>query len=203
MELVVDQFERLHSVVLTWESGPPTDEQFFELCERYPDSRIEVSAEGDVIIMPPVHPRTGRRNARLTAQLVNWSDSIGGGGVYDSSSGFFLPNGARRSPDAAYISSSQLSTLPTGETGERAYWYAIPEFIIELKSHSDRLTALRAKMREWIDNGVALAWPLIPDTRSVEIYRPNLPVEVHSNATQIHGEGPVEGFTLNLTKIWE
>jgi len=176
-----------------------SDAEFLALCERYPDYRIETTAEGDVVIMPPAHPRTGQRNAAIAHQLFAWNEQHGKGEVFDSSSGFFLKNGARRSPDSAWISRERLS----GAADDAAMWYVTPEFVIELKSSSDRLDTQRAKMREWTANGVLLAWLIIPEARTVEIYRADGSLDVLAGIGEIAGEGPVQGFVLRLERIWQ
>ena len=115
------------------------DEEFDAYCQRYPDCRLESTAEGDIIIMPPTDPETGIRNNSIGRQLGNWTENTSGHAT-DSSSGFKLPNGARRSPDAAWISRARFKIRQC------------PEFVVELISPSDRLRVLREKMYEWIDN---------------------------------------------------
>jgi Uma2 family endonuclease len=199
MQLLVDQFEKFAGAVLQPASTPLTDEQFLELCALYPDYRIETTAEGDILIMPPAHPRTGQRNAAITFQLFAWTEQDGRGEAFDSSAGFFLKNGARRSPDSAWVSRERLRGL----ADDAAMWHVTPEFVIELKSASDRVETLRAKMREWTANGAALAWLIIPETHSVEIYRADGSVEEIGGASEIRGEGPIEGFVLRLERIWK
>jgi Uma2 family endonuclease len=198
MQLLVDQFEKFSGVLLQPANSPVTDAEFFALCAQYPDYRLETTAEGDILIMPPAHPRTGQRNAAITYQLFAWTEKDGRGEAFDSSAGFFLRNGARRSPDSAWVSRAQLKGL----ADEAALWHVTPEFVIELKSASDRPDTLRAKMQEWIANGVALAWLIIPETRTVEVYRTLEPVQVIKNATEVQGEGAVSGFVLRLERIW-
>lgn len=169
-----------------------TDEGFQEFCERYPEYRLEYTAEGDLIIMPFTDPETGVRNSQITRQLGNWAEAHGGF-VTDSSAGFVLPNGARRSPDAAWLSPERY------RQGQRT----CPEFVIELRSSSDRLRQLKAKMEEWIENGAVLGWLIDPANRTVWIYRAGQaePQELH-DAARIEGEGPVAGFALDLSRIW-
>ncbi len=198
MQLQVDHFEKFAGIILQPESRPLTDEEFIALCEQHPDYRVESSAEGDVIIMPPASPRTGRRNARITTQLSVWAQQDARGDVFDSSTCFFLRNGARRSPDSAWIAHDRLQNLPDDD----ALWRVIPNFIIELKSKSDRVNALRAKMHEWIANGISLGWLIIPETRTVEIYRADGSVEELVAVSEVKGEGPISGFTLPLDSIW-
>ena len=168
-----------------------TDEQFEELCEQYEDYRVEYSAEGDLLVMPPTDEETGMRNSDINYQLMHWALTHERGKVTDSSTGFRLPNGARRSPDAAWISRGRLGQKPH-----------CPDFVIELLSPSDRRTTTHAKMLEWIANGAELAWMIDPKQQSVTIYRPGQERETRTGILQLAGEGPVEGFVLQLERIW-
>jgi Uma2 family endonuclease len=199
MHLLVDQFEKFSGAVLQPADAPLTDEQFLSLCAQYPDFRIESTAGGDILIMSPAHPRTGQRNAAITYQLFAWTEQDGRGEAFDSSAGFFLSNGARRSPDSAWVSRERLKDLED----EAAMWRVTPEFVIELKSASDRVETLRAKMREWTANGVLLAWLILPETRSVEIYRAGGSMVRLNEPVEVLGEGPVAGFVLQLARIWQ
>lgn len=200
MQLQVDRFEQFAAAILQPANRPLTDAEFLALCEKHPDCRIETTAEGDVLIMPPAHPRTGQRNAAITSQLFTWAEEDGRGEAFDSSSGFILKNGARRSPDSAWILRDRLKDLPD----DAAMWRVTPDFVIELKSASDRLDVLRTKMREWTGNGVSLAWLVIPESRTVEIYRAGEGgVQQMTGASEIHGDGPVLGFVLRLDRIWK
>lgn len=167
-----------------------SDAQFQEFCEQYADFRLEYTAEGELIIMPPTDAETGYRNATITASLFNWSRIAGTGRVTDSSAGFALPNGARLSPDAAW------SSL------ERFARHACPEFVIELLSPFDRPKVTRAKMHEWTQNGAELAWMIAPATRTVTVFRPGREPQEQAGLDSITGEGPVAGFVLNLRDIW-
>jgi Uma2 family endonuclease len=167
-----------------------TDAQFQEFCEQYADFRLEYTAEGELIVMPPTDPDTSARNAELTTQLALWSKRRRDGKVTDSSGGFKLPNGARLSPDAAWISRARLSAR------------RCPEFIIELLSPTDRPRKAHAKMLEWIENGVELGWLIDPRKKQVTIYRPGCEPEIRTGVNEITGEGPVEGFTLDLLPVW-
>ena len=170
-----------------------SDDQFQHLCDQYSDFRLEYTAEGEVTIMPPTDPKTGVRNASITRRLGNWADATTSirGFVTDSSAGFVLPNHARRSPDSAWISSDRMDRQP-----------ACPEFVIELLSPSDRRKKVHEKMLEWIDNGAQLGWLIDPFQKTVSIYRPGRQVEIRQDISQIHGEGPVAGFVLDLEEIW-
>lgn len=180
---------------------PMTDEEFAAFCSEHPDLFFETTATGDLIVMPPNYTLTGIRNGEILGQLRDWARRSESGVVSDSSTGFVLPNAARRSPDAAWTSRARIAALDPAQV-ER-YWHLAPDFVIELRSHSDRLPVLQAKMREWIENGAALAWLIDPERRAVEIYRAAQAPEVLENASGIQGEGPVTGFTLNLQRVWE
>jgi Uma2 family endonuclease len=178
---------------------PMNDEQFAEFCSEHPDLFFEMTAEGDLIIMPPRYSLTGARNLEICRQLGNWIIEDGRGTGGDAATGFVLPNGARRSPDAAWTDNKRIDAL--GNDG--SYWHLCPDFVIELRSQSDRLPVLRAKMREWIDNGAQLAWLIDPERRAVEIFRPGRDPETLTDPQSVLGEGPVAGFTLSLQRIWE
>ena len=178
-----------------------TDEQFYQLCRNNPDLKFERNAKGDLIIMPPTGGGTGRRNANFTADLIIWNRQTNLGVVFDSSTGFKLPNGADRSPDVAWVKQDRWDAL-TPEQQEK-FLPLCPDFVIELLSPSDTLRDIQAKMQEYIDNGASLGWLIVPKTRRVEIYRPGQPVEVLESPTSLSGEAVLPGFMLQLTSIWQ
>ncbi len=177
------------------------EEQFFEFCQLNKDWRIERSAEGDLEIMPPTGGETGNRNLRLTLQLGAWAERDGGGVGFDSSTGFILPNGAVRSPDAAWVRRERLSGL-TAEQKQR-FLPLCPDFVIELRSTSDPLTPLEAKMREYLENGARLGWLIDPEERKVHIYLPNDQLEIADKPDNLSSEPILPGFVLDLKPIWE
>jgi Uma2 family endonuclease len=179
---------------------PMTDEQFAEFCSEQPDLFFEMSAEGELIVMPPNYTLTACRHRAVLTQLDRWAQLSGLGTVSDAVGGFLLPNGARRAPDAAWTLKSRVRALDPGMI-ER-YWHLCPDFVIEVRSQTDRWRALREKMREWIDNGAQLAWLIDPENRAVEIYRPIGNVEVLADPVSLNGEGLVEGFILDLLPVW-
>ena len=168
-----------------------TDAQFQQFCEKYSNYSLEYSAEGELIIMPPTDRGTSSRNAMIIFQLMKWTLETGGGCVTDSSGGFILPNGSRLAPDASWMSDAR--------DGQHS---PVPEFVIELLSPSDRIKAAQRKMAEWIENGVELGWLIDPYSRTVTIYRPDQEPESRKDLTELEGEGPVEGFLLNLAPVW-
>ncbi|OLD27474.1 MAG: hypothetical protein AUJ04_03930 [Acidobacteria bacterium 13_1_40CM_3_55_6] len=178
-----------------------TDDEFFALCQLNRDLRLERNAEGDIKVMPPTGGETGNRNAEITGQLVIWTKQDGTGAAFDSSTGFKLPNGADRSPDAAWVQKSRLAVL-TQEEKEK-FLPLCPDFVIELLSPSDELEEVKAKMDEYIENGARLGWLLEPRSRRVYVYRPGESVIMIENTGQISGDPELPGFVLNLREIWE
>jgi Uma2 family endonuclease len=176
-------------------------DQFFALCQQNRDLRIERTAEGDVIVMPPTGWKTTNRNARITAQLLAWADQDGSGLVADSSGGFTLPNGATRSPDAAWVRRSRVEALPADQN--EMFLPLCPDFVVELRSPSDSLPRLQEKMREYVSDGAQLGWLIDPLERQVYVYRPNAPVESLDNPAQLSGEAVLPGFVLSLAAVWE
>jgi Uma2 family endonuclease len=175
-----------------------TDEQFFQICQNNRDLRIERTAEGELIIMPPTGWESGNRNSRLTQRLGNWADADGKGLTFDSSTGFKLPNGANRSPDASWVSRERLIAL---NPDPAKFLPMAPDFVAELRSASDSLETLRRKMQEYINNGVRLGWLIDPQNQQVEIYRPGKEVEVLLSPTSLSGEDVLPGFVLDLAQI--
>lgn len=199
MQLVVEDFESMAPVILSPQRGPMTDDEFVAFCENYPDCLIECTADGEVLIMPPTKPRTGKRNGRLVMRLGIWAEQDKRGEFADSSSGFRLPNGARRSPDASWTRNDRVAALPPEL---RDGFYGIcPDFVIELRSDSDRITKLKNKMQEYMNNGAQLGWLIDPFEHQVWIYRPNQTPECLDHPASVTGEGPVAGFTLDLAGI--
>ncbi len=175
--------------------------QFADLVRQNPDLRLERTAEGDVLVMAPTGGETGRRNAGVTAQLWTWTMADGTGAAFDSSTGFILPNGAIRSPDAAWVAGVRLQALTT-EQRER-FLPLCPDFVIELRSPSDSLAATRAKLAEYLANGARLGWLLDVPARRVEVYRPGAPVDTLEKPMTLAADPELPGFRLDLTPIWD
>ena len=177
-----------------------TDEQFYQLCQANETLRFERTARGDLVIMPPTGGETSNRNASLTGQLWLWNDRHQLGQVFDSSGGFKLLNGANRSPDAAWIRQERWDEL---EPAQKVRFVPLcPDFAIELLSPSDSLAALRAKMAEYLTNGIQLGWLINRQARQVEIYRPDRPVEILDAPASVSGDPLLPGFVLKLRSIW-
>jgi Uma2 family endonuclease len=178
-----------------------TDEQFFLLAQHNRDLRLERTAEGDLIVMPPTGWQTGDRNAEITMQLRIWAKQDGSGVATDSSTGFKLPNRAERSPDAAWVRRERLAAL-TPEQKEK-FLPLCPDFVLELRSPSDDLADVQAKLEEYIANGARLGWLIDPSERRVHVYRPGAQPEILEHAESVSGAPILPGFTLELKEIWE
>lgn len=178
-----------------------TEDKFFEFCQLNSDWRIERTAQGEVLIMPPTGGETGSRDAEIITQLRTWARQDGTGVAFGSSTGFDLPNGATRSPDASWVERSRLEMLTTEQ--KKKFLPLCPDFVIELRSPSDRLDDLKEKMQEYIDNGARLGWLLDPISRRVYVYLPGSPVECLDNPQNISADPVLPGFKLDLARAWE
>jgi Uma2 family endonuclease len=177
-----------------------SDDEFFDFCQKHPDLRIERTSEGDLIIMPPTGGETGRSNFSLTGLFYNWVVSNGTGEGFDSSTVFRLPNGAERSPDVAWVRRERWQALTAEQ--RRKFPPLCPDFVIELRSHTDRLRPLQDKLEEYIENGAQLGWLIDPQEKKVWIYRPNSAVECLDHPVMVSGDPELPGFTLPLDRIW-
>lgn len=180
---------------------PINDDEFLKLSRKNQDLQIEMTKDGDLVIMPGTGGLTGNRNARIIARAVIWAKQDDTGLGFDSDTIFRLPNGARKLPDFSWVKNEKWNAL-TQEEKEKILPFA-PDFLIELRSPTDSLTDLQAKMQEYIENGVSLGWLINPQSKQVFVYRPNKEVEVLENPTEISGESFLKGFTLNLKEIWD
>jgi Uma2 family endonuclease len=176
-----------------------TLDEFERLCELNPELRLELTKDGELIAMPPAGYESSGKNADLTTDVSIWNRQTGLGRVFDSSGGFVLPNGALKSADVTWIEKSKLANIPAGVK----FPSIVPDFVIELRSDTDRLSDAQAKMREYRDNGVRLGWLINPKDKQVEIYRLEQAVEVLADPKTLSGEDVLPGFTLNLGAILE
>jgi Uma2 family endonuclease len=176
-------------------------EQFKQLAIVNRDLRLERSATGELIVMPPTGSNTGKRNADIEGQLWFWNRQTKLGVVFNSSTGFHLPNGADRSPDASWVKLERWEALTPEE--QEGFAPICPDFVVELRSKSDNMEPLRAKMREYMENKARLGWLIDRKNRKVEIYRQDREVEVLDNPSSLSGEDVLPGFVLDLTEVWQ
>lgn len=180
---------------------PITNEHFQQLCTLNPDLRLETNSEGELIIMSPTGSETGRKNSDLNYQLQAWNRQYKLGVVFDSSTGFTLPNGAKRSPDVSWIAIERWNSLTQQE--KESFAPIAPDFVLELKSPSDSLGTLQNKMLEYTSNGVRLGWLINPQNKQVEIYQLNKVKEVLEQPNTIENELVLPGLSLELKTVWE
>lgn len=177
-----------------------TDEQFEQLSAVNQDLRLELTAKGELIIMPPTGGETGNRNFEIYIDLGIWNRQNRLGKAFDSSTGFRLPNGATRSPDASWVRMEQWDALT--EEQRKKFLPLCPDFAVELVSETDDLEDTQEKMQEYLENGLSLGWLINPRTQQVEIYRPNQAVEVLQSPATLSGEDVLPGFVLDLQPIF-
>jgi Uma2 family endonuclease len=186
-------------------------EQFALVCEANPEAVLELMADGQLITMTPTGGETGRRNSRLLARLQVWADRRGGWEVFDSSSGFRLPDGSVLSPDAAVVRQERWRALTPEH--RRGFPPLCPDLVIELASASDAgprgAEALRRKMAAYQANGAQLGWLLFPEQRAVEIWRAGadaaaaVVMQRIESAAVLEGGELLPGLRLKLAELWE
>lgn len=177
-----------------------TEEQFYRLCEDNPELRLELTARGELIVMSPTGSKTGLRNSRLNTQLGEWAQKHGGGVTFDSSTGFALPNGAKRSPDASWLPKERWDALSAEE--QEGFAPLCPDFVVELRSPRDSAAALKKKMSEYIENGALLGWLIDPIEKCVYVFRPGEPLQCLEQPNRLEGDPVLTGFVLERDEIW-
>ncbi|MGL5833653.1 MAG: Uma2 family endonuclease [Waterburya sp.] len=178
-----------------------TVEHFEQLCQFNPELKLETNDQGELIIMSPTGYQTGKNNADLLIQLGIWNRQYQLGIVCDSSTGFILPNGAIRSPDVSWIAQARVAQFSKEEKAK--FLPLTPDFALELMSPSDQLKTTQAKVSEYRDNGVKLAWLINPQQQQVEIYRPDKPTEVVKKPSSLSGEEILPNLVIELDFIWQ
>lgn len=187
-------------VLLNIKSLKLTEKQFELLCRDNRDMRIELTAQGELVIMSPTGMKTGWRNSKLTQWMANWAERDGTGICCDSSTLFTLPNGAKRSPDVSWIRQERVDALTDDQ--QESFAPICPDFVLELRSPSDTVRFVQQKMDEYMANGAQLGWMIDPYTKRVFIYRPDQPVECLENPESVAGDPILPGFHLNVREIW-
>ncbi len=178
-----------------------TDEQFERLCAENPELRIELTAQGELIVLPPAGSETGWSDSEINAALNLWSKQDRTGLTFGSSAGFALPNGAKRSPEASWVKRERWSALAKEQ--RRGFAPLCPDFVIELRSPTDSLPVLQAKMQEYLENGAQLGWLLDPLERRVYVYQPGQPVIMLDDPETLSGDPVLPSFALAVRELWE
>ena len=179
---------------------PMTDDDFFYFCQRHRELRIEMDKFGEITIMSPTGSETGRIKFELSVDFGIWAREDGTGISFDSSTGFILPNGAKRSPDLAWIKLEKWLAVPVDL--RKKFPPICPDFVIEIRSESDSLKNLQAKMEEYIENGAALGWLIDVQDKKVYVYQQNTTVQELENPSEVSGEPLLSGFVLQMKKIF-
>jgi Uma2 family endonuclease len=176
-----------------------TEENFRQLCHANPETKLELTKTGELVIMPPTGGSTGNRNIKLSARLQRWTEEERSGIAFDSSTMFQLPSGAFRSPDAAWISLDRWNALTPEQ--QDSFPPICPDFVVELRSPSDNLSQLQEKMREYLANGIRLGWLIDPQNQRIEIYQPGRERDILNRPDYISGQEVLPGFLLELEGI--
>ncbi|MGI8668274.1 MAG: Uma2 family endonuclease [Aridibacter sp.] len=189
-------------IILDMSPFAMTDKDFLEICRRNENYRFETDTSGNLIIMPPTYLETSRRNNKINKQLSVWAEKDGTGEVFESNGMLVLPNGAKKSPDAFWITKEKYFAL-TKKEREEELAHIVPDFVIELRSKSDALNKVQEKMEEYIENGVRLGWLIDPYEKRVHIYRQNGEIEILENPKKVSGEDVLQRFELDLKEIFD
>jgi len=198
MNLALNQFEL---PIRISQGRPVTDEELMRLCAENNDLRVEREPNGEILVMTPANSRTRKMNLRIGRLLDEWAEADGRGIATGPDGGYTLPDSSMRVPDAAWVSNQRWHALSDKDQGRFAP--LCPNFVIELRSPSDKIADLRAKMAQWIANGAEVAWLIDPIEKAVTIYRPGDQPEHLAQPTSVQGTGPIAGFELVMARIWE
>ena len=198
MNLALNQFEL---PIRISQGRPVTDEELMRLCAENNDLRVEREPNGEILVMTPANSRTSKMNLRIGRLLDEWAEADGRGIATGPDGGYTLPDSSMRVPDAAWVSNQRWHALSDKDQGRFAP--LCPNFVIELRSPSDKIADLRAKMAQWIANGAEVAWLIDPIEKAVTIYRPGDQPEHLVHPTSVQGTGPIAGFELVMSRIWE
>jgi Uma2 family endonuclease len=180
---------------------PMTDEELMRFCAANDGLRVEREPNGEILVMTPANSKTSKMNMRIGRLLNAWAEEDGRGVAFDSSCGFTLPDGSMRNPDASWVEYSRWQALSDAQ--QSSFAPLCPDFILELRSPSDKLPEAHAKMHQWIANGAHVAWLIDPIEKAVTIYRPGEQPEALIHPTSVQGTGPIAGFELVMARVWD
>jgi Uma2 family endonuclease len=180
---------------------PMSDDELMRFCAANEALRVEREPNGELLVMTPAGLKTSKMNSRISRFLDEWAEADGRGIATDSNGGYTLPDGSMRAPDAAWVLNSRWQQLSEEDQG--GFAPICPDFVIELRSPSDKLPDLKAKMEMWIANGAEVAWLIDPIEKAITIYHPGAEPAVLTHPTSVQGTGPIAGFELVMSRVWE
>ena len=180
---------------------PLTDDELMCFCAANDVLRVEREPNGEILVMTPANSKTSKMNLRIGRLLDEWAEADGRGIATGPDGGYTLPDTSMRAPDAAWVSNQRWSALSDKDQGRFAP--ICPDFVIELRSPSDRLPDLHAKMEQWVANGAQVAWLIDPEEKAVTVYHPGEQPEHLTHPTSVQGTGPIAGFELVMSRIWQ
>jgi Uma2 family endonuclease len=180
---------------------PMSDADFLRFCAANEPMRFERGADGEIIVTSPTGTEGSGYETDVTIELALWARADGRGGAFGSNAGFKLPDTSVRAADAAWVTWQRWNSVSREE--REGFAPICPEFVIEVRSRTDRLAPLQEKMEQWITNGAEVAWLIDPIEKAVTVYRPGVEPEFHAHPTSVQGTGPIAGFELVLSKIWD
>jgi Uma2 family endonuclease len=180
---------------------PMTDDQLMRFCAVNEVLRVEREPNGEILVMTPAGFKTSTINIRISRLLDEWAEADGRGIATDSNGGYTLPDGSMRAPDVAWVRNERWRAL--SDQDQSRFAPICPDFVIELRSPSDKLPALQAKMKQWIANGAEVAWLIDPIEKAVTIYRPGDEPEHLTHPSSVQGTGPIAGFELVMARVWD
>jgi Uma2 family endonuclease len=187
---------------LTIVADDMTEDEFFDFCQQHRDLRIERSANKIIKIMEPTGNESGYAENEINYYLTDWNKKTADpkGATFSPSTGFTMPTGAVRASDASWLPLDKWLSLPTAD--RKKFSHVCPEFIAEVRSENDSLIELKAKMTEWIENGVRLGWLIDPKKQMSYIYRADGSIDiVHGFDKKLSGEDVLKGFELDLSLL--
>ena len=181
--------------------APLSDEALLAFCAANSGLEIESDADGSIRVMAPAGPESSELNLLLAAELMVWARQNGNGTVFGPDLGIRFADKTLRAPDAAWLSRERWSAYKKSK--RTSFLPICPEFVAELRSRTDRVSAIEAKMEFWISRGAELGWMIDPTRKQAMIYRPGREPETLFQPEWLQGEGPVAGFRLTMERFWK
>lgn len=193
-------FEKYNLPLYLPDKEEMTKEEFLRFCAANSHLRIERDENNQILIMPPVFGETGRKHVKIVSAIDIWNTETNSGVVFDSSTGFDLPDGSMRSPDASWVKREKWEKLTDKQ--KNSFVPLAPDFVVEVLSTADRLADGRIKMNTWIENGTQLGWLIIPKNQYTFIYRADGTVDkITGFDKKVSGENVLPDFEFDLSVL--